>query len=285
MNTKTKKRKKKLNNDLNKELAELKSQAHYLETRISIQKKENFKQFNIRNLKLFANTCHLAAPFVISAGITVGTFYNLNGGLPFYTDEITKYKKYDLDFQTDGYVATNEEYIIYIRKIDTSNLIIYTPWEMQDDHYIRYKREYDVDKQMSLDLYNAVLEEDYNYISENIEKFKEEKQVINKRNYNEANNYSFEANLHLLDTNDILTYDETDLKNILITISELVICLLAGSIYTYCNKFNFLDNVRKINTDYKDKIIPIESMKQELDDTKKKILTLTKSKEGPINEK
>lgn len=93
-----------------KELEELKLKALELESRIIEQKKENFKQLNIRNLKIFANACNFAAPFVISAGITVGVFRLFGGGLPFHSDEITKYKAYNLDFQTDGYVTMDDEY-------------------------------------------------------------------------------------------------------------------------------------------------------------------------------
>lgn len=54
-----------------KGLQELREKAIQLEKRISEQKIENFKQLNIRNLRVFGNTCNFIAPFVISAGLTV----------------------------------------------------------------------------------------------------------------------------------------------------------------------------------------------------------------------
>ena len=87
-----------------KELQELKEKAVLLEKKISEQKLENFKQLNIRNLRVFGNTCNFLAPFVISAGLTVGAFRLFGGGLPFHTDQTVKYKAYNLDYKTSGYV-------------------------------------------------------------------------------------------------------------------------------------------------------------------------------------
>ena len=63
-----------------KELQELKKEAKRLDEKISEQKQENFKQLNIRNLKIFGNTCNFLAPFVISTGVTVGAFSLFGGG-------------------------------------------------------------------------------------------------------------------------------------------------------------------------------------------------------------
>ena len=78
-----------------KELQDLREKTIQLEKQIAEQRVENFKQLNIRNLKIFGNTCNFVAPFVITAGLTVGVFKMFGGGLPFHTDEITKYKLYD----------------------------------------------------------------------------------------------------------------------------------------------------------------------------------------------
>lgn len=115
-NRKTKKQKQlakernKAHNDQIKQLEELRVKALELESKISDQKKENFKQFNIRNLKVFANTCNFIAPFILSAGITASIFKLFGGGFPFHLDEITKCKAYHLDFQTNGYVTMTDEY-------------------------------------------------------------------------------------------------------------------------------------------------------------------------------
>lgn len=268
-----------------KELEELKLKALELESRIIEQKKENFKQLNIRNLKIFANACNFAAPFVISAGITVGVFRLFGGGLPFHSDEITKYKAYNLDFQTDGYVTMDDEYRTnrwFDDSLPSNTLVVYTPWEEQDGKYVRFKREYDIGKLTTLDLYNAVLDEDYNYISENLKEYKEEKQVVNEIDQKEDNDYFFEASLHMLDKEDVLKYNETDLKNMVITIIELVLGLGIGGAIAYFRDFEFFYELRRVNNNYSYKISSIKPMKQELKDTNEKILSLTRTKGGKI---
>lgn len=268
-----------------KELEELKLKALELESRIIEQKKENFKQLNIRNLKIFANACNFAAPFVISAGITVGVFRLFGGGLPFHSDEITKYKAYNLDFQTDGYVTMDDEYRTnrwFDDSLPSNTLVVYTPWEEQDGKYVRFKREYDIGKLTTIDLYNAVLDEDYNYISENLKEYKEEKQVVNEIDQKDDNDYFFEASLHMLDKEDVLKYNETDLKNMVITIIELVLGLGIGGAIAYFRDFEFFYELRRVNNNYSYKISSIKPMKQELKDTNEKILSLTRTKGGKI---
>lgn len=266
-----------------KELEELKSKALELESRISEQKKENFKQLNIRNLKVFANACNFAAPFVISAGLTVGVFRLFGGGLPFHSDEIIKYKAYNMDFQTKGYVTMDDEYRTnrwFDDSLPSNTLVVYTPWEEQEGQYVRFKREYEIEKLTSLDLYNAVLDEDYNFISENLKKYKEEKQVVNEIDDTDENGYFFEASLHMLDKEDVLKYNETDLKNMVITIIELVLGLGIGGAIAYFRDFEFLYELRRVNDNYSYKISPIKPMKQELKGTNEKILSLTRVKGG-----
>lgn len=262
-----------------KELEELKNKALELETRISEQKKENFKQFNIRNLKVFVNACNFAAPFVISAGIVAGVFGLCGGGLPFHLDEITKYKTYNLDFQTNGYITMDDEYRTN-KSLSSNSLVVYTPWEEQSGQYVRFKRKYDIGELTTLDLYNAILDENYNYISENLEEYKEERQVINEINLEEDNNYFVEASLHMLDEEDVLKYNETDLKNIVITITELVLGLSIGVIAAHLRDFDFSYELRRINNNYRYDISSIKPMKQELKETNEKILSLTKTKGG-----
>lgn len=267
------------------ELEELKTKALDLELKISEQRKENFKQFNIRNLKVFANACNFAAPFIITTGITVGAFRLFGGGLPFYSDEIVKYKVYDMDFQTNGYATMNDRYRTnrwFDDSLTPNSLVIYTPWEEQDGQYIRFKREYKVGKLTTLDLYNAVLDEDYNYISENFKDYKEEKQIANEIDITNDKGYFFEASLHMFDKEDILKYNETDKTNIIITIIELVFGLGIGGAIAFFRDFEFLFELEQINYDYNHNTSPIKPLKIELKETNEKILSLTKSKGGEI---
>lgn len=289
-NRKTRKQKQQLEQRKSriKELQDLKEKKLQLEKQISEQKAENFKQLNIRNLKIFGNTCNFVAPFVITAGLTVGVFKMFGGGLPFHTDEITKYKLYNLDYQTNGYVTMEESYRtngLLDDDLPSNELTIYTPWKYENSQYTRYKREYDIDKLNSLELFNAVLEEDYSYIEENLKDYKEEKQTVNSIDETEKMDYFFEASLHMLDKNDTLKYNETDLKNIVITIVELILGLgISGTIAHY-RKYNYLWKLERTNQDYNYRIKAIKPMQEELTLTNEKILSLSKIKKGKINDK
>lgn len=252
------------------QLKALKLEALELQSKISRQKKENFKQFNIRNLKIFKNCCNFAMPFVVATGITTGLFYLGDLGLPFHLDEIVKYKVYSLDFQTNGYISMNEE---YKSELKTNNLVVYTPWEQQNEQYIRLKREYCFDKITSFDLFNAVLDEDYNYILENLKEYKEEKQITNKVIL-EENGYFLEASLNIFDMEDTLKYNETDLGNIVVTIIELILILGAGGLITYIRDFDLLFELRIIKHDYISKTSHLKIMEKQLKAVNEKILSL-----------
>ena len=271
-----------------KELQDLREKTIQLEKQIAEQRVENFKQLNIRNLKIFGNTCNFVAPFVITAGLTVGVFKMFGGGLPFHTDEITKYKLYDLDYQTNGYVTMDESYrtngLLY-DNLPSNELTIYTPWKYENSQYTRYKREYDIDKLNSLELFNAVLEEDYSYIEENLKDYKEEKQTVNSIDETEKMDYFFEASLHMLDKNDTLKYNETDLKNIVITIVELILGLGIGGTIAYFRDFEYLWELKRTNNDYNYRIKAIKPMQEELALTNEKILSLSRTKKGKNNDR
>ncbi len=266
-----------------KELEELRAKSLELESKISKQKRKNFKQFNLRNLKIVAYTCNFAAPFLITSGLTAGLFGFFGGGSPVHLDDITKYKVYNLDYQTNSYVEMDDEYKTnrwFDNSLPSNSLVIYTPWEEHDGKYVRFKREYYVGKLTTLDLYNAVLDEDYNYVCENLKEYKEERQVINEIDIKEDKNYFWEARLHILDNEDVLKYNETDLKNIVITIIELVLDLGIGSLIAYKRNFEYSMEIIRANRYYKDEISSIKPMKQELKDTNEKILSLTGTKGG-----
>lgn len=269
----------------------LKLNAKELEKKIAEQKKENFKQLNIRNLKIFKNTCNFLAPFVLTTGITVGAFAALGGGLPFHLDQVVKNKTYSLEYQTNGYAVMNESYrnkfedMWSDEEIPESELIIYTPWELKDGQYIRYKLEYNIDKLNTLDLYNAVLNEDYQYIEKNLKEYKEEIQISNKIEEFEENTYFFDANLYFEDKSDSIKYNETYLKNIIITIVELIVGIGSGAFIAWIRDFNYRYQLSSAINGYKRGIKDIRPMEEELKNTNQKILSLSKRLGGKFNEK
>ena len=268
-----------------KELQELKKEAKRLDEKISEQKQENFKQLNIRNLKIFGNTCNFLVPFVISTGVTVGAFSLFGGGLPFYKDKVIKYKVYDLDYETNGSITMEESYRTN-RWIDddlaSNELVIYTPWEYSDGQYVRYKREYNVDEIDTLDLFWAVLEKNYDYISEKIKDYKEEVQISDSLMTTLGEDWFVRASLHMFDEEDILDYNETNFKNIVITAIELIIGLCAGGVLVLSRNFDYLGKVEDANLDYQEYVEEIQKMQKKLTVTNQKILSLSK-KVGKVN--
>lgn len=286
---KKKRRKKdKVSNEQIRKLKVLKESVDILESKFQEAKKEKNKQFHIRNLKVFYSISKFTAPFVVCSGITVGLFALFGGGTPFHVDKITKYKTYTMDYQTNGYININEEYRtnrLIDDQLPSNSLIVYTPWKLQDGQYIRVKREYDIGELTTLDLYKAVLENDYDYIIDNLKNYDEEKQVINKVNISENNNYEMKASLHIRDDNDVLKYNESMTKNIIITLIELVLGLGVGSLIAYFRDFSIFFDVREINYDYHGYTSLLKNTQIELEITKKKVLALTKSIGGKSHEK
>ena len=291
-NRKTRKQKlraqqRKNNNTRIYELQKLKERKLQLERQIPKQRLENIKQFNIRNLKIFGNTCNFITPFVISTGLTIGAFYLLDGGFPFHTDEVVTYKEYNLDYETNSDIIMEESYIKYgiLDETQSSKLIVYTPWEYKDGQYTRYKRIYNISQVQTLDLFDAVLDENYDYVKENLKDYEEEIQVTNYIDSLEDNGYFFKASLNMLDIDDILKYDESVKRNIIITIIEMIIGLGIGCFVAHSRDFDYLDSLRKTNSNYRYKTINVKAMQKELETVNEKILSLSINKGGKNNEK
>ncbi len=258
------------------ELIKLKEEKADLKEKITKAKIHNFKNFNVRNLKVFTKTINLLSPFLVTSGLIIGIFKFLGLGYPFKSDKINKYKLYSMDYRPNGYVTMEEEYTV--DSVPDNTLIMYTPWEFEDGEYVRYKREYKIGKLDSMNLINAVLKKDYETIINTLNKFNEEKQIINKINPENGNDYTFEANLYYKDENDIKKLYESTKDNIYKTILELLVIILTNLIvYRIFNyKKVYSNEIHEINNDYHNSCIKTESIQESLDSVNKKILFLTK---------
>ena len=291
-NRKTRKQKlkaeqRKNNNPRVYELKKLKERKIQLERQIPKQRLENFKQFNIRNLKIFGSTCNFVTPFVVSTGVTIGTFFFLGGGLPIHTDQIIEYNEYNLDYETNGDTIMEEAYRKdgFFDSSESNKLIVYTPWEYKDEQYTRYRRVYNISSVDTLDLFDAVLDQDYDYVKENLKHYSEEMQITNYVDNIEDNNYYFEASLHMLDKEDTLKYDETVQRNAIITIIEIILVLGIGCLVTHFRNFDYLASLRETNNNYRYKTYDVRAMQKELELINEKILSLSINKGGKNNEK
>lgn len=271
-----------------KELKELKKDISALELRLQEAKKEKIKQFHIRNLRVFGNICNFITPFVVCSGLTVGVFALFGGGTPIQVDKITKYKTYNMEYQTNGVIDIDEEYKTsrwFDDPLSSNSLTIFTPWKLQDNQYVRFKRVYNMGTLTTLDLYNAVLEENYDYINDNLKDYDEEKQIINKIDMNEEDNYEMKASLHIMDKDDFLKCDETMKKNIIISIIEIILGLGVGTLIAKFRNFDFLYEVEGNNDIYNKYTSVVENTELALEVANKKLLKFTKYLGGKSNGK
>lgn len=269
-----------------REIKSLKEKISEYEREILDGKEQNLKQLHIRNLKIFVGVGNLLMPFVVVGGLTVGGFKFCGGGFPFYRDEITKCKKHSLEYETDAEINIKSEYVVnewYSDSLPSDSLVLYTPWHKEDGSFVRIKREYDLPDECFFDLSEAVLHNDYNYIDENYNNFKEEKEVSDILP-KEENDYYIQTGIYELDEEDILKYPETDGKNKIITIVECIIILGIGGVIVKKRNYSFLGDIKEIKDDYNSNIKDIDELEEKLANTKEKLLVLTKKNGGKCNE-
>lgn len=264
-------------------LEELEKQARELEEKVKIKKKEVFTKYNVRNLKLFLSATSFVAPFIISSVILANLTKELNLGVPFKRDDITKYKVYSLDYETGGEIMMTSEYKNKFKKLLSNHLVVFTPWQQQNGQYVRYKRDYDLDKNINLELLEAVLDEDYNYIKENLNDYQEEQQTTNHLDETVENDDRIKASLHVFDKESTLLCSETTTENVTLTFFSLFGTFFVGTAITNFRELKILDSLVDANEDYKMYQVSLESFQQELGETKQKILTLKNSKRSNID--
>lgn len=255
---------------LNKEILEL-------ECKINGQKRINLKNFHIKNLKIFGSVSSFVVPYVLVATICIGGVCLFEGGLPFVLDDVTKYKRYSLVYQTDALINSKDYYETdywFCNKLPDSELKIYSPWELTaDNNYSRVVQIYDIDDLETLDLYKAVLNNNVEYIEQNFTDFKEEIEITNMKQ-EDSDQYVIEATLHFIDKSDTLKVKESQLKNIIITLTELAVSFGFGFSINAFRQKSLKESITNIKNQYKS--IPIEPLEEELKQKKDKILNLTR---------
>ena len=257
------------------ELQKLIQKRKELDDKLSRVKKDNLTTIFKKSKKIFASTCNFLIPYALTASITIGGVAIFGGGLPFYKDDIKKLKRYDLNYDNKTSIEMTSKYLTLINNssMPTNSLIISFPYEMQSDGYIKVIRDYDISKENNKELIYAILDNNYDYINEKLTKYKEQ---IVKTNYidKSENSYNINASIHFYDSKDILTYEESDLKNNIITLCEIASTLGIGSFCAYIREFEYFITIKRINNTYK--IISIKDLKEEIKNTDSQILSLKK---------
>ena len=259
----------------NAELRKLNKLKIQLKKEIEFSYKEVKK---VRNLRIFKGACKFIYPFIVSTGIVVGGFKLFGFGFPFNMDKEKKYKAYELDFQTGGSLYSDETYVKnewYSDKIK-SNIKLYSPWKKEENNYSRIKRLYEIKNLDDINIYNAVIFEDYNYIMNNIIDYTEEIQYTPNIDITKNNNYWMSANITLLDKNDFIVSLEDETDNLWSTILCTLVILASYTSIESLRKYRFLKDIKNINSDYKFNMQTIKIQEDELNNINQKLLIKTK---------
>ena len=270
-----------------RELEELKEEREILVNVLETQEKKKNNEFHKRNLKFLGKTGILLAPFFASAGIILGVIKLIGGGFPFVIDDYKKYKKYSLEYNDENHIIELDEEFeskTWLDKNDTSNIEIYTPWELKNGIYERIKTVYNLDKLDSLELFNAVLNRDTEYISKNINNYVIETQTTNAINENIPNDYIINANLNMLDKEKFIICSEGKLANICISAVYMFISVGLGILLIKEFNYDYKWEIERINIIYDDIVRTYNEAKKHLDEVDQNILSLSKKYGGDNNE-
>ena len=251
-----------------------------LENKITISNKQNKQAKFIKNLKFFRNGIALLSVFVLTSGISVGGIKVLGGGFPIIKDDIKKFKKYYLEYESNKTILAKSTYLTKFENSDSANTLeIYSPWKESFEHstnqkfYTRFKRTYS----LSLDipkLYEAVLKQDLGYINKNFSNYQEEEVTTNQKPDDINNNYIIIADLSFLDEKDSLIVLESDLKNILISIINDILGFGIPLIVIFKKRNEIKYSFQNITGEYLKKVIPISPLEEELKGKRKQLTKL-----------
>lgn len=228
----------------------------------------------IRNLKIFGSCCNFLSPYVICGGMTLGLFVGFDSGTPFVIDEFNKYKTYYLNYETDDLIEYQENYEY---NIDSKNILkITTPWTLnKDGNYERVIKDYNVKDNSDKILIDKLLAKDMKYIDEHYKSHELEKEITNKKLF-ETNDYIINANLTVMDKEDILSVKESETDNKNLAKTELFICLSTGTFAAFLRKFRLKKSINSINSEYKHYLDYLSKLEGNLANEKEKIKVLMK---------
>ena len=258
-----------------KELNRIKAQ---LEAKVSADRKEVFKKFHIRNLRIFRDTCNFLLPFVVCAGISVGGLYALEGGLPVKKDDLTRNKRVYFSVDTpEEKTYLKEEYAytgIFSNGEASSKITIVSPWEKRDDYYVRFTREYSISKNKK-EIIQAILQKDYSTLVDLLSNYTEIEETTNHPTSLDEE-YIIKGNIIFIDEEDKITFPESTAKNIIITLVEVAFTLLVGGVVAHNRYFSYIDALETDQRNYRVCLRAYKKHQEELEETNGKILALTR---------
>ena len=208
-------------------LEKLEKEKEKLEKELKIQEDKNKKIKALRGLKYSLRFMQLVTPYVVVAGIGLGTFHAL-GITPFIRDQHKKCLETETQFDSMGNIRYEEQYDNYKNAI--ASITYYGEWKKDDDGlYKRDIKKY-AKKKIDNDTIKEIVEKkDINSLEEifgdpiarSVEKKNNvTEDELNKKAYLQATTYSKDKDDYILVTENLAT-------NIGTTVLFLVVLLLA----------------------------------------------------------
>lgn len=114
-----------------KMLLEMRKEISKLENEIKHSKIGNTKVYALRGLKIVLRTGQLIAPFIVTAGITIGGFAAL-GGTPFYRDKHKQKLEMMKELDSLGNIRYEQQYEKYANS--SSVISYYSKWNFVEDN-------------------------------------------------------------------------------------------------------------------------------------------------------
>lgn len=262
---------------INEEMKLLEKDILELQKKIEEQKKITFKEGCIKNLKIFGSICNFTAPLIVSSGVVIGCMYLISSSLPFVKNNEELGKRYSLDYETNGKIESYEHYDKYANcEFEDNELTISSPAILNNDgSYERVIRYYDEDNLDSVELYNAILSNDMDYIDDNYTEFDEEEVVTDYLPSN-ADDYIIKANLDFYVSEDYILREESDFDNNLVTVMGIVGSLGFFAWIHHLRKFRLFSSIEKFEENYKHEVDNLDYLNKELKEKNAKLLSLTK---------
>ena len=200
-----------------------------------------------KNRTIAKGIIKMISPIVVSSFVVYGAAFVGNFGKPFVLDKEKSSKVYTLEVDAVSGLSTEESYKYITRNtnIPNSTFEITTPWVQVNDKYERNVYKFDEKKLNDINLYNAIIDKNYDYILNNYS-FKssniETSSTINKNNDTEII-----AKIYIVDYNDNIYVYETSLKNIIITLVEILTIAITSSLVILSIKDKiFIDITREM---------------------------------------
>lgn len=255
-------------------IKELKKVKNSLEKQLKEAKFNQFLYFNYRNVAIIGSTINFLTPYLLSAAVFVGGVKILNGGYPFVTDQDRKYRQYSFDYKSSAYTIMQDEYVEG-NTLPNIEMTIFTPWELIDNQYVRYQRSYSLKEFDYFELKDAVLNNDIYYIENNFKNYSETKHISNNIDSLNNNDFYFDVKLFYRDKNDFMYWEESVLKNSVISTLEILCVSWLGTYIVSKRKFSYIASIKSINLNYQNIKNEKREVMNKLDEVNSKIKILS----------